>query len=154
MDINSYITGFVDGEGSFTVSFSLRKKMKFGIEVRPSFSISQNKRDYNLLKEIQNFFGCGAVRFVKKDNCYKYETRSIVDINEKIVPFFEQYPLKTSKQQSFLIFKKICNLIKKNLHLTKDGVAQIINLAYQMNNLGARRYKKEYLLRVLNKKKV
>lgn len=154
MEINSYIVGFVDGEGSFLVSFSLRKKLKLGIEVRPSFSVSQNKRDYKILKEIRDFFDCGAIRFVKKDNCYKYETRSITEINQKIIPFFEQYPLKTSKQQSFLIFKKICNLMKENLHLTKDGITYIINLAYQMNNLGARRYKKEYLLRVLNKKKI
>jgi len=55
MEIESYITGFVDGEGCFAVSFSRRAKFKLGIEVRPSFSISQNKRSLNVLGEIRDF---------------------------------------------------------------------------------------------------
>ena len=42
MDISSYISGYVDGEGCFTVSFSPRSKLRVGWEVRPSFSVSQN----------------------------------------------------------------------------------------------------------------
>jgi len=152
MEKESYITGFVDGEGSFNISFTLRKKMKFGIEI--SFSVSQNMRDCKLLEEIRNFFGCGSVRFTRRDNCYKYETRSITDLTKKIIPHFERYPLRTSKQHSFVIFKEVCEMIKKNLHLTKEGIIKIIDLAYQMNNLGARRYKKEYLLRILDKMKI
>jgi hypothetical protein len=34
-----YVTGLVDGEGCFSVSFTLRKRLKIGIETRPSFSI-------------------------------------------------------------------------------------------------------------------
>src|SRR5690349_8682325 len=44
MDLNSYISGFVDGEGCFCVSFQPRKRHRFGWEVRPSFSVSQNAR--------------------------------------------------------------------------------------------------------------
>ena len=48
MDISSYISGYVDGEGCFTVSFSPRSKLRVGWEVRPSFSVSQNskRRDF------------------------------------------------------------------------------------------------------------
>lgn len=154
MDLNSYITGLVDGEGSFLVSFSLRKKRKFGIEVRPSFCLSLNKRDYKILEMVRNFFGCGGIRLNKADNTYKYETRSLKDIMTKIIPHFQRYPLKTSKQKSFVLFQEICNLMWRNLHLSRDGLIKIINLAYQMNNLGARRYKKEYLLKIVNKMKV
>src|SRR6266568_6266576 len=48
MDISSYISGYVDGEGCFTVSFSPRSKLRVEWEVRPSFSVSQNskRRDF------------------------------------------------------------------------------------------------------------
>jgi hypothetical protein len=53
MDLNSYISGFVDGEGCFCVSFQPSKRHRFGWEVRPSFSVSQNADRAELLKTIQ-----------------------------------------------------------------------------------------------------
>jgi hypothetical protein len=41
-----YITGLVEGEGCFSVSFNLRDSLKVGIETRVSFSVSLNKRDF------------------------------------------------------------------------------------------------------------
>lgn len=154
MDINSYVTGFVDGEGSFLVSFTLRKRMKTGIEVRPSFTISQNKRDYQILLRIKTFFGIGGIRFNRRDDCYKYEVRSLKDLNKIVIPHFRRYPPQTSKRDSFIRFTQICKLIQNNQHLTKGGITTIINLAYQMNNLGARRYSKDFLLKIVNKMKV
>jgi hypothetical protein len=37
-----YISGYVDGEGCFSVSFTKRTKFLVGWETKPSFSISQN----------------------------------------------------------------------------------------------------------------
>ena len=62
-----FVTGLVEGEGCFTVSFSFRKKLKVGIETRPSFSISLNKRDLDLLKQVHDYFVCGAIRYSKSD---------------------------------------------------------------------------------------
>jgi hypothetical protein len=61
----------VDGEGCFSVSFSLRKKMKNGFEIRPSFSVSQ-KRDKEglnklILEKIRDYFQTGFIRFSKID---------------------------------------------------------------------------------------
>ena len=62
-----FVSGLVEGEGCFTVSFSFRKKLKVGIETRPSFSISLNSRDLDLLKRVPEFFDCGAIRYSKSD---------------------------------------------------------------------------------------
>ena len=96
-----YITGFVDGEGCFCVSFNLRGKLSVGVEVRPSFSVSQNKKSLEVIKMIQEYFGCGGIRFDKKDQTYKYEVRSINDLVNKIIPNFERFPLKTHKKEDF-----------------------------------------------------
>ena len=154
MDIKSYITGFVDGEGCFLISFSLRKKMKLGIEVRPSFSISQHKRNKETIFFIQKFFQCGGVRFSKKDQNYKFEVRSINDLWKKIIPHFEKYPLQTSKKEEFKRFKELCKLIRSNQHLNYQGLKNILELSNNLNVSDHKKYDRKYLLRIVSKMKV
>ena len=154
MELGSYITGFVDGEGSFLVSFSKRERMNIGIEVRPSFTVSQNKRNDNVLSILKNYFGCGSTRFNSSDQTFKYEVRSLKELLAQIIPHFIRYPLMSSKSKDFQKFFDICQLIKRKEHLTHDGICEIIEIAHEMNNFGARRYAKEQLLRAVDKMKV
>jgi len=149
MEFQSYVTGFVDGEGTFSVSFSRREKLNTKIEVRPGFSISQHKRNLKILQRIQKFFGVGAIRFSKRDQNYKYEVRSIDDLMKVIIPHFEKYPLQTTKAKDFVIFKEICRLIYSKHHLNLDYLRRIIDLAYMMNESGKRRYPKKKLLKFI-----
>ncbi len=150
----SYITGFTDGEGCFSVSFNRRDKFKTGIEVRPSFSISQNKRNLGILKEIKNYFGVGNIRFSKRDDTYKYEVRSLTDLLRVIIPFFKKFPLRTSKNDDFEAFTDICQKMSKRSHDQINSLRLIINKAYLMNLSGKRRIKKEDLLRYMSKVKI
>ena len=149
-----FITGLVEGEGCFAVSFTFRKKLKVGVETRPSFSISLNQRDLPLVKSIHAYFGCGAVRFSRGDSTYKYESRSIADLTNRIVPHFQEYPLMGGKKQDFEIFASICKRVRSNLHLSKRHLAEIIEDAYQMNPSGKRRIAKRDLLKKLGELKV
>jgi hypothetical protein len=144
-----YITGFVDGEGCFSISFNKRDKLKTGIEIRPSFSIAQNKRNLPILKRVKIYFECGAIRFSRYDQIYKYETRSIGDIRKQIIPHFQKYPLQTNKAQDFATFSWICDEIAASRHLNKDCLIAIIDRAYTMNESGKRRYTKEELLKII-----
>ena len=149
MELSWYITGFVDGEGCFSISFNKREKLKTGIEVRPSFSIGQSRKSLNQLQEVMNYFGCGAIRFSRYDQTYKYEVRSIGDIRKRIIPHFEKYPLKTSKIQDYQKFVWICNEIAASKHLNKESLVEIIKLAYTMNESGKRKYTIDELLRIV-----
>ena len=149
MDFNSYITGFADGEGCFSVSFSRRAKLKVKIEVRPSFSISQKRYSLKVLEEIHKFFKCGGIRYSKTDATYKYEVRSISDLSKIIIPHFKKYPLITAKAKDFDKFATICKMVSANLHLNSKELRKIIDLAYEMNAAGKRRYQKADLLRLL-----
>ncbi len=148
-----YITGLVEGEGCFSISFTLRRRLSVGIEVRPSFSLSLNKRDLKLLKEVQAYFSCGGIRFSRSDGTYKYEVRSLLNLVEKVIPHFERYPLQGSKAGDFERFSQICQMMRANLHLSRKYLPQIIELAYGMNPSGQRRYSKEFLLQVLDGEK-
>ena len=126
-----YITGFTEGEGSFYVGI-LSRKMKTGWEIRPSFSLSQNEKDTELVYSLIDFFGCGHVRPSKTDNTVKYEVRSLKDLQEKIIPHFEKYQLAGRKQKDFIAFKKAVEIMKTNKHLEKEGLMEITNLALTM----------------------
>ena len=144
-----FVTGLVEGEGCFSVSFSFRRRLKIGIETRPSFSISLHKRDLPLLQRLREFFGCGSVRYSRSDRTYKYEVRSVKDLVTKVLPHFEEYPLQGSKRDDFENFALICKRVRANLHMNRRHLREIIELAYQMNPSGKRRHKKEDLLKVL-----
>jgi hypothetical protein len=149
MEFASYISGFTDGEGTFSISFSKRSKLKTQVEVRPSFSISQHKRNLHILKDIRDYFGVGSIRFSKKDQNYKYEVRSIHDLSRKIIPHFIKFPLKTAKARDFRTFSEICKMISANLHLNEKFLAEIIEKAYTMNESGKRKYRKSKLLSLI-----
>ena len=40
--LGTYLVAYADGEGCFTVTFNKSKRHRFGWEIRPSFSVSQN----------------------------------------------------------------------------------------------------------------
>lgn len=155
---DSWLAGFADGEACFSISFNLRAKIKHGIEVRPSFSISQ-KRDgeglnYRTLSWIMNFFGGGAIRFSKSDQTWKYETRSIEHISKRIIPYFEQRQLRTAKSRDFEKFRRVSSLINSKHHLSLVGIREIVEVSATMNSAGKRKYSKEFLLRLVNKVKI
>ncbi len=148
-----YVTGLVEGEGTFTVSFNKRPTLRVGIETRPSFSVSLSERDLDLLKALQDFFGCGAIRYSRADRTYKYEVRSVADLARKIVPHFEKFPLVGAKGSDFRKFAEIVRLVHANHHLNPDYLRRIIDIAYSMNPSGQRRYGKDDLLRLLGEMK-
>ena len=149
-----YITGLVEGEGCFFVNFTRKQKLKIGIETKPSFSLSLNKENLELLKNLRKYFGCGAIRYSRSDRTYKYEVRSVNDIVKKVLPHFEKFPLQGAKAEDFQKFAKICRMVHSNLHMSRKYLREIIEIAYSMNVSGKRKYAKEDLLRVLGEVKV
>lgn len=147
MEKQSYITGFIDGEGCFSVSFTKRQKMKLGIEVRPSFAVSQHRKNKEIILMIEKYFDCGGVRYSKRDQNYKFEVRSVDDLIKKVIPHFEKYPLLTSKKEDFDVFKKICLLIHSNHHLSREGMIEVIELSAKVNKDGNKKYSRKDLLK-------
>ena len=140
MDISSYISGYVDGEGCFTVSFSPRAKLRVGWEVRPSFSVSQNADRAEVLAAIREHFACGGFRPDRSDKTLKYEVRDLASLLAKVIHHFEEYPLMSSKQRDFEKFATICRWLQGRRHLNVEGLREIAALAVTMNSSGKRRF--------------
>jgi hypothetical protein len=150
-DLPSYISGYVDGEGCFTVSISPRPTLRVGWEVRPSLSVSQNSDRSEVLLEIQEYFGCGALRPDRGDQTLKWEARSLRDLVDRVVPHFRRYPLRSGKQQDFELFPDICERMARGEHLTPAGLSEIVQRATAMNPSGRRGYEPATILATLSR---
>ncbi len=139
----SWLVGFVDGEGSFLISIFRNKTTKYGWQVFPEFIVTQGAKSLRALEEIKNFFNCGHI-FInrRKDNhrehLYRFCVRSARDLNDKIVPFFERYKLKTAKLKDFEKFKKVLSLMKQGIHAKESGIERIRRISLTMNRKGIR----------------
>lgn len=149
-NVNEYISGYVDGEGCFSISFSRRNKMLVGWETKPSFSVSQNQERAEVLYTIQKKFGCGFIRRDFSDKTLKYEVRSLDDLIKKIIPHFITNPLLSSKQNDFLKFRKICLMMNQEKHKQSKGLKEIMKIAFTMNPGGKRKYTQAIMERSLD----
>ena len=149
MDLPSYISGYVDGEGCFTVSISPRPTLVVGWEVRPSVSVSQNGDRSEVLLETQQYFGCGTIRPDRSDRTLKWEVRSLPLILERVIPHFRRYPLRSGKHRDFELFAEICERMARGEHRSAAGLKEIVRLAGQMNPSGKRRFLPELILQSL-----
>nr|QIJ45925.1 hypothetical protein [Calonectria ilicicola]QIJ45966.1 hypothetical protein [Calonectria ilicicola] len=127
-----YVTGFVDGEGSFILTIIRDNKYKSGWRVACRFVISLHKKDLMLLNSIKEFYGTGSVFHMSKDSV-QYRVESLAGL-EIIINHFDKYPLITKKQADYKLFKLAHNLIKNKSHLTKDGLLELVALKAVINN--------------------
>ena len=127
-----WITGFVDGEGCFHVGINERSDMTSGYQILPEFTVVQHERDAQVLHALKAHFGCGVVRRNHGDRM-AYRVRGHEHLLERIVPFFEKHPLKSSKRIDFQRFRRVVRMMADGAHLEAGGVEKIRALAEGMN---------------------
>jgi hypothetical protein len=137
-DFNPFwVAGFVDGEGCFYVKTSkIKQGLGIAYKVNVYFSISQHKRDIALLENLVTYFNCGLVETVKtRPTQSSYVVYKFDDILNKIIPFFDTYPLKGKKLLDFYDFKKIASITEKNSKYDENSylLKEIIKIKKNMN---------------------
>lgn len=114
-----WIVGFVDGEGCFNLDVHLKKDMRWGLQMQPEFTVVQNEVDIQILHALKEHFECGNVAVNQNDQHgkrYHFRVKSVKDLQEKIVPFFEKHALKTKKNVEFRTFRTIVRLMYQGYH--------------------------------------
>jgi hypothetical protein len=138
----SWIVGFTDGEGCFHVSINKIPKMSLGWQVLPEFRIVQHEKDEKLLFKIQKYFGFGNIKINRRDyhgTRKEFKVRGLENLN-KIIKFFRENKLMTSKKNDFEKFSKIIHLMNNKEHLTREGLDKIARLISEMNRKPNPRY--------------
>ena len=137
--LEQWIVGFVDGEGCFSVPIFKNKTCKLGWQVQPEFAVVQGERSMEVLRDLQQFFGCGRVSVNRRtddhrEDMWRYGVRSLRDLNDFIVPFFEANPLRTAKDDEFRKFSIVVRMMMDGAHLTSSGLSYIAGLTETMNH--------------------
>ena len=97
-----------------------------------AFEIGQRSDSLYVLNLIVNTLGWGKVytetRGISK---FRLVPRDLI-IND-LVPFFDKYPVLGIKNLDYLDFKLVANIIKKDEHLTNEGLSKIKIITLRMN---------------------
>ena len=90
-----FVSGFSDAEASFIILILKEPKNKTNWTVKTRFSIGLHKKDTLILELIKSYFdGIGTISPQNKDSV-QYRVGSLKDLNDKIIPHFDKYPLIT-----------------------------------------------------------
>jgi hypothetical protein len=144
-----YVTGFSDGEACFSISISTRYKNP---QVRFSFRITQKDHSVEVLNKIYRFFHCGVFTSSQRDKTVEFVVTKFSDILLIIIPHFESYPLRGSKQLNFESFKEAAYLARDGAHLTEVGLSKIKYLKDRMNT--KRSFEEKYRFCIKNSEQI
>ena len=156
IEFRGWVIGFVDGEGCFSIGFVRqrcrpgRSGYKIGYQVAHEFGVTQGAQSVSTLHELHEYFGVGQVLANRRydnhrEHLYRYVVRRREDLLTTVIPFFRQYPLRSSKRDNFEKFASVVEMIDAGRHLTVDGLIEIAEIAETMN----RRKPRHELIRIL-----
>jgi len=107
------------------VGVSQSKSTKSGYSVRLNFSMGQHKRDSLLMKNISKYLSCGEFYPKPERSIGEFIVSKFPEIESKIIPFFNKYPLHGDKSKDFDSFKRAAVIIQNKGHLTTEGLEEI-----------------------------
>jgi LAGLIDADG endonuclease len=100
--LDSYIAGYVDGEGSFSVSVQRNTSCRLGFQLIPEVHVSQNGDRAQVLELIRERLGCGYIkRNSRRDRALVFVVRRRRDLLDRVIPFFERNPILSTKHADF-----------------------------------------------------
>lgn len=79
------------------------------------------------------YFGCGAYYQYSNISTGQFVVSNLSDLNQIILPFFDNYRIVGEKVKDFEDFKKVFSLVSNKAHLTLEGMDQIIKIKSGMN---------------------
>ena len=136
--IGYYFAGFVDGEGSFHLTF--RRRRDYTMPWKVSLCLNVSQKDKVILALLKRHLQCGTIRY-KSDDVWMYEVNNLDAIRQNVIPFFRRFQfLSAKKKRDFAIFRQMAELMTDKAHLNEVGITQLLKLRKTMNDGGKRKY--------------
>lgn len=123
-----FITGYTDGEGSFSIRIRTKSNSQFGFHLSIVYSIGAeiNPLNLKLLEQIKEYFD-GAGSISRSGNMYYFEISSIKSL-VNVRKHFEEFPLQTTKYVHFKLWCQVMDILEKKEHLTKLGFNKVLSI--------------------------
>lgn len=113
-----YVTGFVEGAGSFTYSRS-------GRQLAVYFSVRLPESDRPLLDELQQFFsGAGKIYTVGDAGSAFYRVSHRLELTA-VVEHFDAYPLRSHKAAAYEIWREMVRVKQQFRAPDRDRLEQL-----------------------------
>jgi hypothetical protein len=119
-----FLGGFIEGEGSMSVSAKKGKGARFGMVLDPEFNLTQHVNGISNLYNALDVFQTGRIRYKSGSNATMVLTidnrQSLV---EKVIPFYQDYIIFNGspyKKDRFNQFKQILELFGSSCHTDLD----------------------------------
>jgi len=154
IDSNSWLAGFTDGDGNFSINLTNRKnngvittkrvQAFFRIELRQryhraGFNSSINISYFNILNKIAKYLGVNLYKRSREQNAKIFHSFMVVSHNiqshNKVIKYFEEYPLYSSKYLAYKDWKYVVEQIeeRKGRPLTDQNILKIEKIKSQFN---------------------
>lgn len=124
---NTWLSGFSDSEGCFTISVVKRSETYNQVHVR--YILSQ-KGELELMTKIAEMLN-GKVSYLKSYNGYNM-TVNLSKLS-KVVSYFNRYSLKTKKYIDYFNWLKAYKLVINKDHFNEDGLNRVKDLMNKIN---------------------
>jgi LAGLIDADG DNA endonuclease family protein len=138
-----FLAGVFEGEGSLCISIKKHPTAASGFYVDPEFFIYQHRNRRALLELAKDLFQTGTIH-PKSGNpdVLVYAITSRRSISEKVVPFLEKYFEFSARKADIVRYLQAIRLFEAKRHHTREGLVEIVKLAYSMNHDGKQRQRK------------
>ena len=136
-----FLGGFVEGEGSMSVSVTIHKDFKYGVNIQPVFNVTQHKKGLEILNSFKELFAEGSI--IQKSgspDIFVYTLKGYKKIIQEVLPFLESYVCPFScKMEEYSIFKQIVIQSSEGKQKYKETLIELVKLAYTLQGKGKTR---------------
>ena len=135
--IQAYIAGFLDGDGSIYVQAKPNSTYKYGFQVAPYIVLFQSQKDQDNFEKVCSLVGLGYLR-VRKDGILEY----IISRNEAVLNFLKKVkPFVILKRKQVDLMLEI--LDKKGRVKNMNDFQALINLIDRFRELNYSKKRKK-----------
>lgn len=127
-----WICGFINADGSFSLSTRKVKDTKLKERVDIEITITQHEISLIVLEQIIKVLGFGSIGKKKDKNAYRVRITSLKNINN-FIELLNEATFLGSKALDYREFKKGIKLMNNKEHLTLKGLKEIKKISNQMN---------------------
>jgi len=136
---NSWLAGFIDGNGSFHIRSS--ETGKYPAKVKCKFEIEQRQIDfsnsslYSFMDKLAKFL-LSSVKETKLNSKFpKFRVRTTsIKANRILLNYLSIYPLFSSKYLDYLVWKEVLSIFELGQHKTQEGRNKIKELKLTIND--------------------